>query len=183
MKTLIIVDMQNDFVTGSLATDPDETFVQQTAAWLQENIHTYAHIIVTKDWHKTSDTEHIQGWGEHCMVDTVGAALHSAIAEVVQTHDHVETFLKGQYDHGYSGFEGVNADDDTPLGDWLKAAHVHTVDIVGIATEHCVRATAFDAVESGLQTTVLKDFVNAVDDTAGEVLLNGGFQERGVEVL
>lgn len=182
MKTLIIVDIQNDFVTGSLATDPKETFVEQTATWLAEHVAEYDHVVVTQDWHETDATEHIQEWGAHCMANTPGAALHPAIAKALENVSF-ERFLKGQRDHGYSGFEGVSAVDGTPFADHLAEQGTTTVDIIGIATEHCVRATAFDAIDAGYTVQVLRDQVNAVDATAGNALLNGGFQTRGVKVV
>lgn len=185
MKTLIIVDMQNDFVTGSLATDPTEAYVARTADWLRENAANYDQIVVTKDWHQTAATEHIQQWGEHCMAETPGAELHPLIADALTGVEYT-TFLKGQYGHGYSGFEGTHAETHSSLLNKLRRNDIDpdrdTVEIIGIATDFCVRATALDAVGYGFITVVLRDYVNAVDADAGRALLNGGFQDQGVEV-
>ncbi|MDA8438817.1 MAG: isochorismatase family protein [Propionibacterium sp.] len=72
-------------------------------------------------------------------------------------------FRKGQFGPGYSGFEGTAASDDsTPLADWLHARDITDVDVVGIATDHCVRATALDAQKAGFTTSVFTDFTAAV---------------------
>jgi nicotinamidase/pyrazinamidase len=63
-------------------------------------------------------------------------------------------FSKGEREAAYSGFEGAT-DDGTPLGEWLRKNEVDRVDMVGIATDHCVRATALDARGAGLATRVL----------------------------
>ena len=64
-------------------------------------------------------------------------------------------FSKGEHAAAYSGFEGVDAD-GTPLADWLRAHEVDGVDVVGIATDHCVRATALDAVRHGFDVRLLR---------------------------
>ena len=62
-------------------------------------------------------------------------------------------FDKGEYAAAYSGFEGRS--EGVPLADWLRGHGVDAVDVVGIATDHCVRATALDAVGAGFDTRVL----------------------------
>jgi nicotinamidase/pyrazinamidase len=64
------------------------------------------------------------------------------------------TFRKGAHAAAYSGFEGAD-DDGTPLAAWLRARDVDRVDVVGIATDYCVRSTAADAVANGFGTRVL----------------------------
>jgi nicotinamidase/pyrazinamidase len=65
-----------------------------------------------------------------------------------------EVFDKGEWQAAYSGFEGVAADGSS-LAEWLRARQVTAVDVVGIATDHCVRATALDALANGFPTRVL----------------------------
>jgi nicotinamidase/pyrazinamidase len=82
-------------------------------------------------------------------------------------------FDKGAYAAAYSGFEGLN-ENGIGLGDWLRERRVTEVDVVGIATDHCVKATALDAVREGFRTRVLLDL------TAG---VAPGTTERAVEEL
>lgn len=102
---------------------------------------------------------------------TGGAALARAIsdylAEAADFHPSLDTsaieavFYKGAYTGAYSGFEGVD-ENGTPLLNWLRQRGVDEVDVVGIATDHCVRQTAEDAVRNGLATRVLVDLTAGV---------------------
>jgi len=84
----------------------------------------------------------------------------------VELHPDLDTtrleavFDKGEYAAAYSGFEASR--DGVPLGDWLRDHDVSDVEIVGIATDHCVRATALDAAAEGFATTVRLDLTAAV---------------------
>lgn len=178
---LIVVDIQNDFVSGSLATDPEREYVKKTAAWLTKAKDSYDYIVTTQDWH-IDPADHFDNWPVHCQADTIGAELSEHISLALHGADYAR-FLKGQYSDGYSGFDGTLADDDeTVLKDWLRERNVDTVDIIGIATDHCVRATAVDAVGFGFETSVLRNYVNGVSKSASEELLNNGFLEAGIRV-
>jgi nicotinamidase/pyrazinamidase len=108
----------------------------------------------------------VDSWPPHCVAGTPGAAFHPALdLSAVE-----EIFSKGRDSAAYSGFEGFDAD-GTPLAEWLAARHVHTVDVVGIATDHCVRATAMDAVEHGLAVRVLLDLTAGVSWQTTELAL------------
>lgn len=174
--------MQNDFVNGSLATDPHEQFTHDTAQWVKNNAANYDYIVTTQDWH-IEPGEHFESWPIHCVAGERGAAIHRNIIEALFRQSY-HRFLKGQYSDGYSGFDGVSAT-QTAVGleQWLQERGVQSVDIIGIATEHCVRATAFDAIDKGFKARVLSQYVNAVDDTVATELLEKGFTEKGVDVV
>lgn len=70
-------------------------------------------------------------------------------------------FDKGAYEAAYSGFEGADENGEN-LAAWLRERHVGEVDVVGIATDHCVKATALDAARAGFTTRVLLDLTAAV---------------------
>lgn len=180
-NALIIVDIQNDFVDGSLATDPALVFTELAANWLVQHKDEYDHIVTTQDWH-VEPGDHFETWPVHCRADTRGAEIHSLIVDALGESEY-ECFLKGQYSDGYSGFDGTwEHDGDTDLVDWLRNRHVDTVDIIGIATDHCVRATAVSAFHEGFATTVLKDLVNGVDPEVSRNLLEQGFTAEGIAV-
>ncbi|MFD6452796.1 isochorismatase family protein, partial [Nocardia sp. NPDC060220] len=108
----------------------------------------------------------VDSWPPHCRVGTPGADFHPALdVSPIQ-----ETFSKGEYTAAYSGFEGAAAD-GTSLTDWLRARGIDAVDVVGIATDHCVRATALDAAEAGFDTTVLLDLTAGVAPETTETAL------------
>ncbi|GAA4612293.1 nicotinamidase [Actinoallomurus liliacearum] len=165
----IIVDVQNDFCEGgSLPVTGGANVATAISTYLQDNRRAYAHVVATRDFHLdpgdhfSENPDFVDTWPAHCVIGTPGADFHPnldlAPIEAV--------FSKGEHKAAYSGFEGAT-DDGTPLGDWLRKHEVDSVDIVGIATDHCVRATALDAVRSGIATRVLLGMTAGV---AGETV-------------
>lgn len=185
-KALIIVDVQNDFVTGSLATDPEETTVLRMSDYVAARGSEYDLVVTTQDWHidpgdhwsETPDFN--KSWPIHCAAETFGAELHSTMESALYTIPHVRTF-KGQYLDSYSGFEGKDALDRT-LADVLNSQNVGEVDIIGIATDHCVKETALDAKREGFVTNVLADYIKGVSVDESRKLLTNGFREAGITV-
>ncbi len=175
MRALIVVDVQNDFCEGgSLAVAGGARVAADIAGVLHERTQApaaspYAHVVATKDHHIdpgehwSSDPDFKDSWPVHCRVGTEGVAFHPNLDP--QPFDAV--FLKGDHAAAYSGFEG-HAVDGTTLTDWLRGHGVTAVDVCGIATDHCVRATALDAVAAGFSTRVLADLCAGVatDTTA-----------------
>ncbi|MEW2357962.1 isochorismatase family protein [Spirillospora sp. NPDC029432] len=156
-KALIIVDVQNDFCEGgSLGVAGGAGVAAAISAHVTANRDEYQHIVATRDFHLdpgahfSESPDFVDSWPPHCLIGTEGADFHPdlALAPIEAV------FSKGRTTAAYSGFEGVS-DQDVPLGEWLRERGVDTVDIVGIATDHCVRATAVDAVREGLSATVL----------------------------
>ena len=156
MRALIVVDVQNDFCEGgSLAVDGGGDVARAISRYLQHG-NGYAHIVATNDYHVdpgshfSDEPDYASSWPRHCVVGTPGVRFHPDLDLT-----RVEAiFRKGTHAAAYSGFEGVD-DAGTPLGDWLREHDVHEVDVVGIATDYCVRATAADAAGAGFATRVL----------------------------
>lgn len=163
MRALIIVDVQNDFCEGgSLAVAGGAEVAESISRHLVGN-HGYDHVVATKDFHIDPGdhfSEHPDfenSWPRHCVADTPGARFHPGL----DTHAVEAVFHKGRYAAAYSGFEGFD-EAGTPLADWLHARGVDEVDVVGIATDYCVRATAEDAARAGFHTRVLLDLTAGV---------------------
>lgn len=202
-KALIIVDVQNDFCEGgSLAVAGGAELATEISELLEE-FSDLDFIVATQDCHIDPGAHFSQtpdfrtSWPVHCVAGTKGAWLHRNL----DTEDIDAYFRKGKFDAAYSGFDGllapedevavgereahesVDEDGDTPLSldDWLRENDVDDVLIVGIATEHCVRATALDAVNAGYNTTVLRNYVVGIDDDAAEEALEE-LLDAGVEV-
>ena len=123
----------------------------------------YAHVVATRDHHIDPGrhfAEHpdfLETWPAHCVVGTGGEEFHEAL-----DREPIEAvFDKGEYAAAYSGFEGRNTD-GTGLADFLRQHGVDAVEVCGIATDHCVRATALDAAREGFAVTVLLDLTAAV---------------------
>ena len=168
-RALVIVDLQNDFCEGgSLAVAGGADVARRISDYVAEHGEDYAAVVATADWHDdpgahfSSSPDFVDTWPAHCRVGTDGALFHPA-AE--RAFEHVEAiFRKGLHAAAYSGFEGftVEADQRVPLAEWLRDRAIEAVDVVGIATDHCVRATALDAEEEGFDTTVLLDLTAGV---------------------
>ncbi|GAA0315441.1 isochorismatase family protein [Actinoallomurus spadix] len=179
----IIVDVQNDFCEGgSLPVTGGANVAMAISTYLQDNRRAYSHVVATRDFHLdpgdhfSESPDFVDTWPAHCVIGTPGADFHPnldlAPIEAV--------FSKGEHKAAYSGFEGA-ADDGTPLGDWLRKHEVDSVDIVGIATDHCVRATALDAVRSGIAARVLLGMTAGVaEETVDRALEEMG--AAGVEL-
>jgi nicotinamidase/pyrazinamidase len=162
MRALLIVDVQNDFCAGgSLAVAGGDDVVPAINALLAGD-HGYDHVVATKDYHVdpgdhfAEQPDFVSSWPPHCVAHSPGADFHPEL----DTTRVEAVFHKGAYAAAYSGFEGrLNG---ISLADWLRARGVDEVDVVGIATDHCVRATAEDAVRAGLRTRVLVDLTAGV---------------------
>ena len=161
-RALVLVDVQNDFCEGgSLAVAGGAAVAGRISTYVEEHHDEYAVIVATADWHDdpgahfSDDPDFVDTWPAHCRIGSDGALFHPAAEKAFE---HVEAiFRKGHHSAAYSGFEGftVEADHRATLADWLRDRAIEQVDVVGIATDHCVRATALDAAEEGFETTVL----------------------------
>ncbi|WP_285505673.1 isochorismatase family protein [Actinokineospora sp. NBRC 105648] len=170
-KALIVVDVQNDFCEGgSLAVAGGAAVAEAVSAHMTAT--GYDHVVATRDFHidpgpHFSDTpDYVDSWPVHCVVGTAGASFHPSL-DVAPIE---AVFSKGAYAAAYSGFEGVGPA-EVSLTDWLRAHGVDAVDVVGIATDHCVRATAVDATRAGFTATVLLDLTAGVSPTTVESAL------------
>jgi nicotinamidase/pyrazinamidase len=162
-RALIVVDVQNDFCEGGSLPVAGGA---EVASEISELLHhwtrkdpkapPYDVVVATKDHHVdpgahwAADPDFVESWPVHCRVGTDGEAFHPNLDP--QPFDAI--FLKGEHAAAYSGFEG-RASDGTDLATWLRQHEVDTVDVCGIATDHCVRATALDASGNGFVTRVL----------------------------
>jgi nicotinamidase/pyrazinamidase len=160
---LIVVDVQNDFCEGGslpvaggarVASDIGELLHHWTRK--DPKAPSYDVVVATKDHHVdpgahwASDPDYVETWPVHCEAGTDGEAFHPNLDP--QPFDAV--FLKGERAAAYSGFEGRTSD-GVDLTTWLRTHRVESVDVCGIATDHCVRATALDAASNGFATRVL----------------------------
>jgi nicotinamidase/pyrazinamidase len=169
VRALIIVDVQLDFCEGgSLAVSGGASVAERINAITGD----YDQVVATRDYHVdpgehfSDNPDYVDSWPVHCVAGTAGAAFHPAL-DVAPVR---AVFAKGAYAAAYSGFEGTEPG-GAGLTEWLYARQVTEVDVVGIATDHCVRATALDAVRAGFTTTMLTDFtVGVAPDTTAAAL-------------
>ncbi|MCA2215406.1 isochorismatase family protein [Jidongwangia harbinensis] len=172
-RALIIVDVQNDFCEGgSLAVGGGAAVAAGISLVLDRVGDRWDHVVATKDWHIdpgahfSAHPDFVESWPAHCVVGTGGADFHPELAT-----DRIEAvFHKGEHAAAYSGFEG-HTDDGVGMADWLRARDVTEVEVVGIATDHCVRATALDARAAGFDTTVVLELTAGVAAATTEAAL------------
>jgi nicotinamidase/pyrazinamidase len=165
MRALLIVDVQNDFCEGgSLAVTGGSAVASAISRYLGGPAGSqYAHVAATRDHHIdpgahfSAEPDYASSWPPHCVAGTRGADLHPDL-DVSRIE---EVFSKGEHAAAYSGFEGISTAGER-LADWLSERTVTSVDVVGIATDYCVKATALDAARAGLTTRVLVDLTAAV---------------------
>ncbi|WFE38693.1 isochorismatase family protein [Micromonospora sp. WMMD998] len=172
-NALIIVDVQNDFCEGgSLAVGGGAGVAGDISRLLAAEPGRWDHVVATKDYHVDPGAhfgdppDFVDSWPRHCVVGTAGSEFHPEL----ETGRVEAVFHKGEHAAAYSGFEG-HAPDGEGLADWLRRHDVDRVDVVGIATDHCVRATALDAAREGFRTTVLLDLTAAVAPETLDVAL------------
>lgn len=189
VRALIVVDVQNDFCEGGSLAVPGGAYVARSISGrLATGNSEYAHIVATQD-HHIDPGDHFSGhpdyartWPPHCVAGTPGAEFHPDL----DTSRVEAIFRKGAYAAAYSGFEGAD-DTGTSLGDWLRERDVTELDVVGIATDHCVRATAADGAQGGFATRVLLGLTAGVapDSTARALteLRDAGVDLTGTPVL
>lgn len=163
-RALIVVDVQNDFCEGgSLPVEGGARVAAEIGGllhhWVRRDDQAPAYdvVVASKDHHIdpghhwSREPDYVDSWPVHCQVGTDGEAFHPNLDP--QPFDAI--FLKGNHEAAYSAFEGTTVE-GVGLAEWLRSHRVDEVDICGIATDHCVRATALDAAAAGFRTTVIE---------------------------
>ena len=185
-RALIIIDVQNDFCEGgSLAVPGGSDVAAAITDLIGESAGSYRHVVATRDHHIdpgahfSAQPDYVTSWPVHCVAGTEGVGFHPNFAPAVASGAVDAVFDKGAYSAAYSGFEGED-ENGGGLAQWLRERSVTEVDVVGIATDHCVRATALDAVREGFTTRVLLGLTAGVAAATTEAALE---QLRAAGVL
>jgi nicotinamidase/pyrazinamidase len=183
---LLIVDVQNDFTEeGALAVTGGTRVAEAITEHLAASPGRYATVLASRDWHDgdsdngghfAAEPDYVDTWPVHCVAGTPGAEYHPALAlDAVDAH-----IRKGQGRPSYSAFEGATVDGE-PVPALLERLGVTGLDVVGLATDYCVRASALDARAAGLEVRVLSDLVAGVSAEASAAALRE-LAEAGVHV-
>ena len=165
-RALVVVDVQVDFCEGGALGVEGGNRVAADIAALLADPHGYDAVVATRDHHIdpgshfSEEPDFVDSWPPHCVVGTPGQELHPAL----RGYGFDAVFDKGSFAAAYSGFEGTigGADDGITLAQWLGRHGITSVDVCGVATDYCVRATAIDAAREGFDTRVLGALVAAV---------------------
>jgi nicotinamidase/pyrazinamidase len=166
---LFIIDVQNDFTEGgALGVDGGAAVAAGITELLKANPGRYDHVFASRDWHDSdndngghfataADPDFVDTWPRHCVSGSAGAEYHPALdTSLIDIH-----VRKGQGKPAYSIFEGTT-DAGASVEDALTRAGITAIDVAGIATDYCVRASALDALASGRSVRVLTDLVAGV---------------------
>ena len=177
-RALFIIDVQNDFTEGgALGVDGGAAVAEQVTEYLRSHPGRYDHVFASRDWHDPDNDngghfatdaapDFVGTWPKHCMAGTPGAEYHPAIdTSLIDVH-----VKKGQGVPAYSIFEGTT-EDGRSVPQALDDLGVTDVDVVGIATDYCVRASALDAVHTGRSVRVLRDLIAGVAPTSSDAAL------------
>lgn len=168
-RGLLVVDVQNDFTEGGALGVAGGAAVAHRVSELLQGNHRYDMVIASRDWHEASGDNggHFAAQGEepdfsvtwpvHCVQGTEGAEYHPAL-DIGRIDVHIH---KGTGEPAYSAFEGETIDGRS-LAELLVERGIDRLDVVGIATDHCVRASVLDAIEAGLDVRVITDLVAGV---------------------
>ncbi len=189
-KALFVIDVQNDFCEGgALACQGGAQVATSITAYLQASKSVYQHVIASRDWH-TPQSENgghfpAQGdepdfqntWPLHCLAGEPGAEYHPNL-DVSLIDIHIK---KGQGQHGYSIFEGTT-DSGERIQDLIQRLGISEVDVVGIATDYCVRASALDAKNFGLEVRVITSLTAGVSASSTEAAIDE-LVDAGVKVV
>ncbi len=165
VRALVIVDVQNDFCEGgSLAVAGGGEVARAISRLLESG--GYDHVVASRDFHVdpgshfSASPDYVNSWPRHCVVGTPGADFHPDL----RTGRIEAVFSKGAHEAAYSAFDGSD-EAGTPLAEWLRERGVDEMDVAGIATDYCVRATAISAAQEGFRTRVLLGLTAGVDPT------------------
>ena len=185
MRALILVDLQNDFLPGgALAVPQGEAVLGPVHDLIDGGEHDL--VVATQDWHPPDHASfaaqhpgHAIGevielaglpqvlWPVHCVAGSRGAELARGLDGA-----RIEAIFRKGTDRrvdSYSGFFDNGRRKSTGLGDWLRGRGVTDVDVCGLATDYCVRATALDARSLGFGVRLRVDACHGVELTPGDV--------------
>jgi nicotinamidase/pyrazinamidase len=187
-KALLLIDIQNDFCEGgALAVSGGAAVATKVSKYMAES--SYDLVVASRDWHDADNNNsghfaepgtspnYTNTWPIHCVANTPGAAYHPNLAT-----DLIEVDIyKGQGQNGYSIFEGVTETGES-FQQLLQARGISEVDVVGIATDHCVLASAMDSKKHGLKVRVISSLTAGVSATSTEAAIDQ-MVDNGIEVI
>jgi nicotinamidase/pyrazinamidase len=187
-RALLVIDVQNDFCEGgALAVSGGAAVAGKISKFLETS--KYDLVIASRDWHdpNSSNSGHFAEagsapnytttWPVHCVADTEGAAYHPNL----NTDPVDEHIFKGQGQNGYSIFEGITKSGQS-FAQLLEQNEIAEVDVVGIATDHCVLASAMDSKSHGLKVRVISSLTAGVSEDSTEAAIDQMI-DNGIEVV
>lgn len=194
VTAFVVVDAQNDFSEGgSLAVAGAIAAYKATYRHLAGRAGKYSVLVTTRDnhidpgTHWSDEPDYVDTWPRHCAAGEPGSEFHPEMTRALDYFAAVNPQVpridvtKGEFEAAYSGFEG-KTEAGVPLADALRAAEVERLEVVGVATDHCVRATVLDGLKEGFDVAVFTNQVAAVDEGRGKAALEE-MAAAGAEIL
>ena len=187
-RALLVIDVQNDFTEGgSLGVEGGSAVAAGITEYLRSHPDQYDVVFASRDWHNggddngghfaTGEPDFVDTWPRHCVAGEPGADYHPAL-DTTLVDVHVR---KGQGKPAYSIFEGVT-DAGSGFTEALDELEVTDVDVVGIATDYCVRASALDAIAAGRHVRVLTDLIAGVAPASSDAALKE-LADAGADII
>ncbi len=172
-NALLVVDVQVDFVEGgSLGVQGGRQVAAMIARHVRHFKYEYQFVVASRDYHEdapdhiSDHPDYINTWPPHCMVGTPGAAFVPTIQNLVR-EKYIQTVVtKGRHAAAYSAFDGLDMRGHALL-DVLKEQRIDHIDVCGLTTDYCVRASALDARKNQFQVRVLVNLCAAVNEATG----------------
>ena len=188
-KALLVIDVQNDFCEGgALACSGGAAVAKKISDYLRANKSEYQLVFASRDWHTPNDRndghfpesgiepDFVKTWPLHCLAGSEGAEYHPNLDQsLIDIH-----IKKGQSANGYSIFDGTD-DSGQSFENLIRQNGITEVDVVGIATDYCVRASALDSVKYGLKVSVISSLTAGVDPKSTESAIDE-MVDAGVDV-
>jgi len=187
-RALLVIDVQNDFCEGGALAVAGGTAVAGKISKFLESTR-YDLVVASRDWHDAdnnnsghfaepvAEPNYKTNWPVHCVAETNGAQYHPDLnTEAIGEH-----IFKGQGQNGYSIYEGITKSGQT-FDDLLNAHQIDEVDVVGIATDHCVLASALDSKSHGLKVRVISSLTAGVSEVTTEAAIDRMI-DSGIEVV
>ena len=179
-RALFVIDVQNDFCEGgALACQGGAQVASSITNYLQGSKSNYGKVIASRDWHTPDsangghfpaagiEPDYVNTWPLHCIAGTPGAEYHPNLdSSLVDIH-----IKKGQDQPCYSIFDGVTESGEK-IQDLISRLGITEVDVVGIATDYCVRASALDAKKFGLDVRVITSLTAGVSAASTEAAID-----------
>jgi nicotinamidase/pyrazinamidase len=189
-KALFIIDVQNDFCEGgALACAGGAQVAKGISSYLSANPKAYDFVFASRDWHTPNDSnsghfpkigeepDFTSTWPLHCIAGETGADYHPNLDQsLIDIH-----IKKGQGQNGYSIFEGVT-DSGERIQNLISRLGFKSVDVVGIATDHCVLASSLDAKTFGLEVRVITSLTVGVGNFSTEAAIDQ-MVDAGIKVV
>lgn len=189
-KALFVIDVQVDFCEGgALACEGGAAAASAITNHILANRTSYDYVIGSRDWHTPNDPnsghfpgpgeqpDFVNNWPLHCIAGEPGAEYHPNLdSSLIDIH-----IKKGQGAHGYSIFDGID-EHGVKVSQLLENLEITEVDVVGIATDYCVRASSLDAKQHGIKTRVITSLTAGVNPVSIEAAIDE-MVDAGVDVV